>query len=612
MQYFTTMTGCPTSWRSGIRMLLMLGMLCGLHVRGHGQVSRTADAETSLPTEWSSFATFPDSTLLDTIEELKLSDPEQADTLCQTILGDREAQRPPRMMAEVFAHWGDLALTQGDFEVAKERYVNSLRMYASLPDRSPWGLEEVQIFKVVANIRLAQDDYMGAHESYKRLLHFSDSLGLKGVQAHATNNLGVLFMRLKDDVVAEKYFLEAKSLFVHLQEQYFATICDYNLALIAERKGNVTEAIELFLEASKSFMALGEWGDYMNANSAMSRCHLGAGSLDNARHFQRIALDVLNSDLFGGSAPSPLYITETLSNAANLENELGNKEMARQYAKRCYDEAVKNNLMQLGSSSSLLLSNLSAEDQRMEEAYAFLADHVRFSNLLQRESSIQEIVQLTMSHEFEKKIQAAEFLRVKEESERNRRQAFLVGALLLAVSVGLLLGWLYARQKARVAQSKLREAEWELDKQELTNSLVYKSKELTATMMYLLEKNQLLSSMARELARYKNDFSQKNQVVIQRIINELLKNSTKKAWEEFEVHFKEVHVDFYPNLQRRFPDLTLNERRLCAFLKLNLTTKEIGAITHQSSEAINMARFRLRRKLELEGDDDLVAFMGSI
>ncbi len=227
----------------------MLGMLCGLHVRGHGQVSRTADAETSLPTEWSSFATFPDSTLLDTIEALKLSDPEQADTLCQTILGDREAQRPPRMMAEVFAHWGDLALTQGDFEVAKERYVNSLRMYASLPDRSPWGLEEVQIFKVVANIRLAQDDYMGAHESYKRLLHFSDSLGLKGVQAHATNNLGVLFMRLKDDVVAEKYFLEAKSLFVHLQEQYFATICDYNLALIAERKGNVTEAIELFLEA---------------------------------------------------------------------------------------------------------------------------------------------------------------------------------------------------------------------------------------------------------------------------------------------------------------------------------------------------------------------------
>jgi DNA-binding CsgD family transcriptional regulator len=187
-----------------------------------------------------------------------------------------------------------------------------------------------------------------------------------------------------------------------------------------------------------------------------------------------------------------------------------------------------------------------------------------------------------------------------------------VGALLLAISVGLLFGWLYSGQKARVAQSKLREAELELEKQELTNSLVYKSKELTATMMYLLEKNQLLSSMAQELARYKNDFSQKNQVVIQRIINELLKNSTKKAWEEFEVHFTEVHVDFYPNLQRRFPDLTLNERRLCAFLKLNLTTKEIGAITHQSTEAINMARFRLRRKLGLESEHDLAGFIGTI
>jgi DNA-binding CsgD family transcriptional regulator len=597
---------------SGIALLLMWGIGSALNISGMAQGPSAPMEEPPVAPELLSYLTLPDSVLLQVVDSLKGAKPELADALCREILGPRGTSIGGETLAEVQAHWGDLALSEGELELAKERYLNSLDTYASIPERTPWGIEEVQIFKVVANIRLAQDDYMGAHDSYKRLLHCSDSLNLKGVQAHATNNLGVLFMRLKDNAAAENYFREARALFDDLEEKYFATICDYNLALIAERKGNLTEAVDLFTDASKSFMALGEWGDYMNANSAISRCHLSSGSLENARHFQRIALDVLSSDLFGGSAPSPLYITETLSNAANLENELGNKEMARQYAKRCYDEAIKNNLMQLGSSSSLLLSSLEAANNRMEAAYAFLSDHVRFSNLLQRESSIQEIVQLTMSHEFEKKIQEAEILRVREESDRNRKQAFLVGALLLAISVGLLFGWLYSGQKARVAQSKLREAELELEKQELTNSLVYKSKELTATMMYLLEKNQLLSSMAQELARYKNDFSQKNQVVIQRIINELLKNSTKKAWEEFEVHFTEVHVDFYPNLQRRFPDLTLNERRLCAFLKLNLTTKEIGAITHQSTEAINMARFRLRRKLGLESEHDLAGFIGTI
>ena len=78
------------------------------------------------------------------------------------------------------------------------------------------------------------------------------------------------------------------------------------------------------------------------------------------------------------------------------------------------------------------------------------------------------------------------------------------------------------------------------------------------------------------------------------------------------MHFKEVHFAFYEMLQKSFPDLTVNEKRLCAFLRLNLTTKEIAAITHQSVKSINMARFRMRKKMNLESDVDLAGFLASL
>ena len=61
--------------------------------------------------------------------------------------------------------------------------------------------------------------------------------------------------------------------------------------------------------------------------------------------------------------------------------------------------------------------------------------------------------------------------------------------------------------------------------------------------------------------------------------------------------------DFYRNLIQAYPSLTLNERRLCVFLNMSLTTKEISDITRQSVQSINTARGRLRRKLGINGDN---------
>ena len=96
------------------------------------------------------------------------------------------------------------------------------------------------------------------------------------------------------------------------------------------------------------------------------------------------------------------------------------------------------------------------------------------------------------------------------------------------------------------------------------------------------------------------------------IINEIYVNSKDLGWEEFELRFKEVHADFYNDLTRQYPDLTPNELRLCAFIKLGMSTKDITAITFQSDHSVVMARSRLKKKLGVSKDERLATFLNSI
>jgi DNA-binding CsgD family transcriptional regulator len=96
------------------------------------------------------------------------------------------------------------------------------------------------------------------------------------------------------------------------------------------------------------------------------------------------------------------------------------------------------------------------------------------------------------------------------------------------------------------------------------------------------------------------------------IIFQLENKVEDDIWKEFEVHFQEVHKGFYNTLSQKHSDLTPNDLRLCAYLKLNLSTKEIASLTYQSAESIKTARYRLRKKLNLDRDTNLTAYLNSI
>ena len=134
--------------------------------------------------------------------------------------------------------------------------------------------------------------------------------------------------------------------------------------------------------------------------------------------------------------------------------------------------------------------------------------------------------------------------------------------------------------------------------------------------MKLAEKSEDKIKILLELSNeFKNNEAVKDETkeAIRRIHTDLKKSTEDEIWEEFELRFQQVHRDFYDKLMDKFPDLSPNEQRLCAFLRLNMSSKEISELTGQSPNALETARYRLRKKLGISNSQvNLITFLSTI
>ncbi len=174
---------------------------------------------------------------------------------------------------------------------------------------------------------------------------------------------------------------------------------------------------------------------------------------------------------------------------------------------------------------------------------------------------------------------------------------FRLGAFVKDLSVN---------KKAEKLESSLYELETEQLKQELDS----KSQLLNSKMAQLVEKNAMIVSMMKQLEELKTVDPANLDEGIDEIIKEMSESGKEKeeVWEEFEATFGSINSSFYDNVYKAFPFLSNNERRLIAFFKMNLSTREISGITHQTVRSIEMARSRLRKKLKINRQTSLASF----
>ncbi len=241
----------------------------------------------------------------------------------------------------------------------------------------------------------------------------------------------------------------------------------------------------------------------------------------------------------------------------------------------------------------------------LQEEYYFLKDSLNGVEVRNMLNSLQ------VSFETEKKQQLIDSLNEKNLS--NQKLQKLMGFLLIISAVALifLLIAIWLRTKTFRQNRALRQKENDLsilEQQRLKADNDFKARELTTATLHLINKNELLTELKSKLSSAVNSAPE-----LQPLVKEIEHNiNHDKDWQDFSKHFEDVHPDFFKRLKSRFPEVTAHEERMCAFLLMNLNTKEISRILHVTTAAVDKSRNRLRKKLGIGPETQLNEFLTSI
>lgn len=150
-----------------------------------------------------------------------------------------------------------------------------------------------------------------------------------------------------------------------------------------------------------------------------------------------------------------------------------------------------------------------------------------------------------------------------------------------------------------------------LRNEKLKEGMIHRDKELANQTLHLIGKNKFLWKLKEELRKIEEQ--SKNETLKTRLNLQIRKIDKElddeKQWELFETAFDEVHEDFLLRLKQKFPDLTPREMRLCAYLKMNISTKEISSLMNISVRGVEISRYRLRKKLGIDREVNLIRFI---
>ena len=467
-----------------------------------------------------------------------------------------------------------------------------------------------------------------------RALEISEENDLEQEVIIAQNNIGFIYNKLGDYDKSSKYFFECLKLSEDLgeaeliatslnsigysyfdQKNYEKAFEYYSKSLDIAREANIKIRISSGLNNVAA--ALGKLGDYeqyrsyvvqaikINKEIGQSRfltinyMNLGlyykmVENADSSKFYYQMALDLAREI---DNVPLELRVR---TNMASLNLSQGDIDMSLSEALDILQIAEKRGFKKDIYYISNLLKTIYISNNDFENANKFISLGYAMKDSLDLDDKITELSKLELLYELEKDDQVQ-----KANQQRKDFIYLLIGISLLFIIVVVISSLRRNKMKSRISN---------LEKYKLQDELDFKNKELTINVMSLMKKNELLNQFSLQLLEIEQDaVSDKTKNSIHRVSKELQKSIESEIWGEFEKRFKEVHSDFYNTLIEKYPDLTPNELRLSAFLRLNMSTKEISELTGQTINAIEMGRFRLRKKLFISGtDENLIIFLSQI
>jgi DNA-binding CsgD family transcriptional regulator len=196
------------------------------------------------------------------------------------------------------------------------------------------------------------------------------------------------------------------------------------------------------------------------------------------------------------------------------------------------------------------------------------------------------------------------------DEERTKRRQTAQASIFTFLILGL--GIIFFRNQRATADQKRRIAEH--DRSVFKTELECKECELANMSTYVIQKNELLDSLKKDVDYFSNLLTSKEERAVLKPLRSKLKEASngKNDWQEFEKQFMTAYPGYLETLSHNFPDLTPADMKICTYLKMNQNTKEIANLAGLSIRSVESRRYRLRKKLNLSPNTNLVTFLHSL
>ncbi|MEK6155138.1 tetratricopeptide repeat protein [Flavobacteriaceae bacterium 3-367] len=478
-----------------------------------------------------------------------------------------------------------LELGEGNHEKALELSDQNLAKREQMGDSLGLGIEynfRAGIFEQKGSFKIAYDNILKALAIY-------DKIDEPLRKADALNGLGSLEASFLNFEKANEYGLEALKIYREQDDTlYEAVSCNVvgqsymSLNDFANAEKYLLEAIALSKQLNIKLLEGGATRNLGRNYVKQKRYVEGIEALEQAVTIHR-------------QTPRPIALVRSLYFLASAYNETGQRQKA-------LDVLNESEILAKSSKFAAMLGDIYGERSKALEAQSdyktALADVREFKRLndsIFNSDKTKQIEELRTIYETEKKeqqivLQKNEIDLLEQKAEISNLQRILMGAALVLS----LLGFYALRQKMKRNR---------LEREKVDAELAFKKKELTTHALHLAKKNEVLESVKQKAKELK---LAENQPGYQQLIQTInFDQQDDRNWENFTQYFEQVHKDFASNVKSKYPEVTKNELRFMALMKMNMSSKEIAAILNISTDGIKKARQRLRKKMDLSPEDSL-------
>ena len=438
-------------------------------------------------------------------------------------------------------------------------------------------------------------------------------------QAKVNNGLGIISAQKSAWDTALNYFNISLDLYISQNDNDGIYKTYSNIGSIYLSQNNYKETLSNFLKAHQVIVGMGNTGDkQIYANHYMAMAYSGMENYEMANQFFVEAIKIAEEKQY-----KRLLCFSQFNYAKNLYKQ-GNYFQSEIEGKKSLQYFEDSKMNSMVAETLELLALVHEEKGEFRAAYKYQKQYIEMLKSflkVEKEENLKKLETSLEGYKLQNKIIDLELTKAKI-SYRN-----LLICILIVISALLFTGMiiLYRRffSQRRINDTVMRNIDEmnsknkervEAIKEHLSHEIDTKNKELLTNALLFLRLSSVSSAISEKLEILKKgmSFKPKEKILICEMENLVSELSLDKDWGEFEIYFEQIDSGFFAKLSDKYPSLSPNEKRMCALFSLDMNNKDIATLMQKTLQSVSMAKIRIKRKLNIEANEELVKLLNSL